>query len=80
MGRTLLDAGKPHDAARELDDVLQVSPTWLEAMLLRGLAAYLAGDLDTAKSVWEGASERYPEEPRLETYRSMLARTSSERS
>ena len=80
LGRTLLDAGKPHEAARELDDVLQVSPTWLEAMLLRGLAAYLAGDLDTAKSVWEGASERYPEEPRLETYRSMLARTSSERS
>jgi len=49
-------------------------PQWLEAMLLRGLAAYLAGDLERAKSVWDSASERYPEESRLETYRSMLAR------
>jgi tetratricopeptide (TPR) repeat protein len=80
LARTLLDAGQPQDAARELDEVLRVSPNWLEAMLLRGLAAYLAGDLDTAKSVWEGASERHPEEARLETYRSMLARRLSERS
>jgi superkiller protein 3 len=80
LARTLVEAGKPEDAARELDEVLRVSPSWLEAMLLRGLAAYLAGDLDTAKSVWEGASERHPEEPRLETYRSMLARRLSERS
>lgn len=74
LARTLLDSGKPHDAARELDAVLQSRPGWLDAMLLRGLAAYLAGDLEQAKSVWEGASERHPEEPRLETYRSMLAR------
>jgi len=80
LARTLLDAAKPQDAARELDAVLRVSPNWLEAMLLRGLAAYLAGDLDTAKSVWEGASARHPEEPRLETYRSMLARQLGERS
>jgi Tfp pilus assembly protein PilF len=70
----MLDSGKPHDAARELDAILQTRPNWLDAMLLRGLAAYLAGELEQAKSVWESASERHPEEPRLETYRSMLAR------
>lgn len=74
LARTLIDAGEPEEAARELDEILRSRPEWLEAMLLRGLAAYLAGDLDQAKSVWEGASERHPEEPRLETYRSMLAR------
>lgn len=80
LARTFLDAGQPKDAARELDEVLRVSPNWLEAMLLRGLAAYLGGDLDTAKSVWDDASKRHPDEPRLETYRSMLARRLSERS
>jgi tetratricopeptide (TPR) repeat protein len=74
LARTHLDAGQPHDAARELDAVLQGRPDWLDAMLLRGLAAYLAGDLEQAKSVWESASQRHPEESRLETYRSMLAR------
>jgi tetratricopeptide (TPR) repeat protein len=74
LGRTLIDAGEVGDAAQELDTLLQTRPDWLDAMLLRGLAAYLAGDLSQAKSVWERASERHPEEPRLETYRSMLAR------
>lgn len=80
LARTLLDGGEPTDAANELDTVLREHPEWLEAMLLRGLAAYLAGELDEAKSVWERASERHPEEPRLETYRSMLARRLSEQS
>ena len=80
LARTLLDAGQPEEAARELDEILRGRPDWLDAMLLRGLAAYLAGDLEQAKSVWEGASERHPEEPRLETYRSMLARRLGERS
>lgn len=80
LARTLLDAGEPEEAARELDLVLRDHPAWLDAMLLRGLAAYLAGHLDQAKSVWERASERHPEEPRLETYRSMLARRLGEQS
>src|SRR5918911_10418 len=47
---------------------------WLDAMLLRGLAFYLQGDLDEAGRMWDRASARHPEEPRLEIYRSMLAR------
>lgn len=74
LARSLLQAGEIEEATRELDDIMTSRPQWLEAMLLRGLAAYLAGDLERAKSVWDGASERYPEESRLETYRSMLAR------
>ena len=74
LARTFIDGGLPEEAARELDLILAAHPNWLDAMLLRGLAAYLAGHLDQARAVWERASERHPEEPRLETYRSMLAR------
>lgn len=80
LARTLLDAGDPGGAARELDEILRERPDWLDAMLLRGLAAYLAEDLEQAKSVWDRARERHPEEPRLDTYRSMLARRQGERS
>jgi tetratricopeptide (TPR) repeat protein len=78
LARALLEAGEIDEATRELTDIMITRPQWLDAMLLRGLAAYLAGDLERAKAVWDGASERYPEEPRLETYRSMLARRLSE--
>jgi tetratricopeptide (TPR) repeat protein len=74
LARTRIDLGEPEVAARDLDQVLVENPVSLDAMLLRGLAAYLAGDLEQAKSVWERAAESHPDEPRLETYRSMLAR------
>ncbi|MEX2178042.1 MAG: tetratricopeptide repeat protein [Gemmatimonadaceae bacterium] len=80
LARALLDAGERDEAARLLDEILSVRPEWLDAMLLRGLAAYLAGELERAKAVWEGASERHPDEPRLGTYRSMLARRLGEQS
>ena len=80
LARTLLDGGDPTAAASELDQILRERPDWLDAMLLRGLAAYLAGDLEQAKSVWDRARERHPEEPRLDTYRSMLARRMGEHS
>jgi len=74
LGRALLEAGEFVQAAAELDQVLRGRPNWLDAMLLRGLAAYLQGDLDAAGEIWEDANQRHPEEPRLEIYRNMLAR------
>jgi tetratricopeptide (TPR) repeat protein len=74
LARALLESGEVDAATRELDDLLAVRAEWLDAMLLRGLAAYLAGDLERAASVWGGAYARHPDEKRLETYRSMLAR------
>lgn len=74
LARVRLESGDMAGAVADLDAVLEQHPDWLDAMLLRGLAAYLSGDMEQAKSVWERASERHPEEPRLETYRSMLAR------
>ena len=74
LSRALIEFGRPDEAGTVLDEVLRVRPTWLDAMLLRGLAAYLQGDLDAAGTIWKDASMRHPEEPRLEIYRSMLAR------
>ena len=74
LARVLLDAQQPEVAAEELDAILRDRPNWLDAMLLRGLAAYFAGRLEQAGSVWDRAAEQYPEDPRVETYRSMLAR------
>lgn len=74
LGRVLLEHGEHREAWQALDEVLRQRPNWLDAMLLQGLAAYLDGDLDEARRVWEEASARHPEEPRLEIYRSMLAR------
>jgi tetratricopeptide (TPR) repeat protein len=74
LARVRLESGDLAAAMADLDAVLADHPDWLDAMLLRGLAAYLSGNMEQAKSVWERASERHPEEPRLETYRSMLAR------
>lgn len=74
LGRALLEHGEHRAAWQELGEVLRQRPNWLDAMLLQGLAAYLDGDLEAAKRVWEAASARHPEEPRLEIYRNMLTR------
>ena len=72
--RALLERGRHREASEALEAVLDVRPDWLDAMLLRGLSAYLQGDFDAADDVWRRASDRHPEEPRVEIYRSMLAR------
>jgi len=78
LGRALVEHGRHAEAATVLDELLSARPSWLDAMLLRGLAAYLQGDLDAAGTIWTEASMRHPEEPRLEIYRSMLARRRQE--
>ena len=77
LARALLERGRHADAAAELEAVLAARPGVLDAMLLRGLAAYLQGDLDGAAEHWERAAERHPEEPRIEIYQAMLARRRS---
>jgi tetratricopeptide (TPR) repeat protein len=78
LGRALVEHGRHSEAAEALDEVLRVRPSWLDAMLLRGMVAYLQGDLIAAETIWNDASMRHPEEPRLEIYRSMLARRRNE--
>lgn len=74
LARALTERGRHREAAEQLDEVLRIRPDWLDAMLLRGLTAYLQDDVGTADRVWTAAAERHPEEPRVEIYRSMLAR------
>lgn len=78
LARALTERGRHREAADQLEEVLRIRPDWLDAMLLRGLTAYLQGDLTAADRVWTAAGERHPEEPRVEIYRSMLARRRDE--
>ena len=78
LARALTERGRHREAARQLEEVLRIRPDWLDAMLLRGLTAYLDGDLTVADQVWTAAADRHPEEPRVEIYRSMLARRRDE--
>jgi len=74
LARTLLDAQRFSDAADELDQVLAAQPDQLEALLLRGLAAYFAGAFNTARAMWDRAAAVRPDDRRVTVYRSMLAR------
>ncbi|GAC1654411.1 MAG: hypothetical protein NVS4B3_18380 [Gemmatimonadaceae bacterium] len=74
LARAFIERGLYADAATAADGALAVRPDWPDAMLLRGLAAYLAGDLDAAAAIWARAGEQSADEPRLQVYRAMLAR------
>lgn len=74
LARALVERGEHAEAAAALDEALVSRPTALDALLLRGLVAYLQGDFGRAESAWSAAAEAHPEEPRVEIYRSMLAR------
>lgn len=72
--RALLERGRLVDAATSLDALLATSPRNLDALLLRGLAAFLQEDLAAADGYWTRAAEAHPSEPRIGIYLSMLAR------
>lgn len=74
LARTLLEAQRYPEAAESLDLVLGVRPGLLDAMLLRGLAAYFQGELETARQVWRRTAEAHPGDTRVEIYLSMLAK------
>jgi tetratricopeptide (TPR) repeat protein len=72
LARTLLDAQRYAPAAEELDQVLAARPDQMDALLLRGLAAYFSGAHQSAQAYWDRAASHYPEDARVEVYRAML--------
>ena len=74
LARALIERGLHDEAASELDQVLNARPQALDALLLRGLCDFLRHDLAGAERAWNRAAEHHPGEPRVEIYRSMLAR------
>ena len=78
LARVLLDAQRFAVAADELDEVLAAQPGQLEALLLRGLAAYFSGAFNTARAMWDRAGAADPDHRRVTVYRSMLARRQGE--
>lgn len=74
LARALLEHGRFVEAERALGVALAARPGWLDAVLLRGLSAYLQGDLDRADVEWSTAQRQHEKEPRIALYRAMVAR------
>jgi tetratricopeptide (TPR) repeat protein len=72
LARTLMEADQYADATDGLDEVLAAQPFLVDALLLRGLAAYFQGAVETAGAMWDRAAEVNPRDERLEVYRSMI--------
>lgn len=79
LARALLEHGRYAEAERALGVALAARPGWLDAVLLRGLSAYLQGELDRADAEWSQAARQNEHEPRIALYRAMLAQRRAER-
>ena len=75
LGRLLLQAGRALDAREQFEIILRHRPNYLDGAAMLGLACYLAGDGLAARGVWEECRERRPEDPKVEAYLAMLARS-----
>ena len=77
LGKLLLDAGRSLEAREVLDEVVKARPRFVEAKATSGLAAYLSGDPQTARAIWEAAVREHPDDPRLRAYLAMLQRAAN---
>jgi tetratricopeptide (TPR) repeat protein len=74
LGRLLLDAGRSLEAREVLQEVVEGRPGFAEAKASLGLAAYLSGDPQSARTIWTEAADAHPRDPRSPAYLAMLAR------
>ena len=74
LARLLLEGNNPLEARVELERVLKERPGFIDAHASLGLAHYLAGDAQAARTVWRACLERQPENSRVEAYLAMLDR------
>ncbi|HXQ28959.1 MAG TPA: tetratricopeptide repeat protein [Gemmatimonadales bacterium] len=75
LGRLLLQVGQSLEARDEFEVIVHARPSYADARAMLGLACYLAGDGIAARRVWEECRARRPEDPRIEAYLAMLARS-----
>jgi len=78
LGRLLLEAGRALEAHEHFQTIVRERPGFLDAAAMLGLASYLAGDGLAARAVWEELRARRPEDPRVEAYLALLARSDVE--
>ncbi|HEX9727473.1 MAG TPA: tetratricopeptide repeat protein [Gemmatimonadales bacterium] len=74
LGRLLLEAGRSLEAREVFEEVLATRSHSIDAKAALGLACYLAGDPERARSVWADAAEDHPRDPRPVAYLAMLQR------
>jgi tetratricopeptide (TPR) repeat protein len=76
LARLLLETGRSLEARSELEAVVRARPQFYDASAALGLAAYVLGDVATARRTWSALQRDRPNEPKVRAYLSMLDRAS----
>jgi len=74
LGKHLLAGGRYLEAREELEHVLRALPELGDARTALGLACYLSGDTDGARTVWRECRDRRPDDARVDAYLAMVER------
>jgi tetratricopeptide (TPR) repeat protein len=77
LARLLLESGNPQDSRAELEKVVAAQPQLFDARAALGLAAYVGGDLKTARVVWTELRRERPDDAKVKAYLGMLDRASA---
>ncbi len=74
LARLLLEAGRVLEARQELEKLVAARPNAVEGKATLGLACYLAGDTQTARSIWVALAKERPKDARVRAYLAMVDR------
>jgi len=74
LARLRIGEGDAAGARRDLEAILEARPGYEAARASLGLACYLMGDREAARTVWEACRARTPDDPKVAAYLALLER------
>jgi len=74
LARLRIGAGDAAGARRDLEAILEARPGYDAARASLGLACYLLGDREAARTAWEACRARTPDDPKVTAYLALLER------
>ena len=72
LAESLRDAGRPHDALRELKAILAQNPDYQPARIHQALTLFSTGDSPGAIRDFEAILQKQPDHPRVKVYLAMV--------
>ncbi len=77
LARLRLAEGDAAGARKDLETIVAARPGYQAALSSLGMAAYLCGDREAARTAWEACRAKAPDDPRVKAYLSLLERAGS---
>lgn len=77
LARLRLGEGDAAGARRDLEAILDARPGYDAARASLGMAYYLLGDRDAARTAWEACRAKSPDDPKVAAYLALLERVTS---